>query len=236
MSSTASVIIVEDEGVVALDLKRRLERMGYSVAALASGGREAVEKARETGPDLVLMDISLGEDLDGIEAAEIIERRLHVPVVYLTAHSDAATLERAKATEPYGYVLKPFRDRELQVAIEMALYKHRAEMMLGESREWLAATLRSVGEAVIANDRNGAVSFMNPAAEKLTGWREEEAKGRHLNDVLHLLDGATREAQENPVGRVVSEGRPHPLPENTLLLPKGGDPVQIEDSFAPIQD
>ena len=150
MSSTASVIIVEDEGVVALDLKRRLERMGYSVAAQASGGREAVEKVRETAPDLVLMDISLGEDLDGIEAGEIIRGRLHVPVVYLTAHSDRATLERAKATEPQGYVLKPFRDRELQIAIEMALYKHKAEMIIWESREWLAATLRSVGEAVIA--------------------------------------------------------------------------------------
>src|SRR5205809_855581 len=141
MSSTASVIIVEDEGVVALDLKRRLERMGYSVAAQASGGREAVEKVRETAPDLVLMDISLGEDLDGIEAAE-----------------------------------------------------------------------------------------------KLTGWREEEAKGRPLGAVLRLLDGATREPQQNAVGRIVSEGRPHPLPENTLLLPRGGEPVPIEDSFAPIQD
>src|SRR5436309_436948 len=236
MSSTASVIIVEDEGVVALDLKRRLERMGYSVAAQASGGREAVEKVRETAPDLVLMDISLGEDLDGIEAGEIIRGRLHVPVVYLTAHSDRATLERAKATEPQGYVLKPFRDRELQIAIEMALYKHKAEMIIWESREWLAATLRSVGEAVIANDRNGAISFMNPAAEKLTGWREEEAKGRPLGDVLRLLDGATREPQQNAVGRIVSEGRPHPLPENTLLLPRGGEPVPIEDSFAPIQD
>ena len=97
--------------------------------------------------------------------------------------------ERAKATEPHGYVLKPFRDRELQIAIEMALYKHSAEMIIWESREWLAATLRSVGEAVIANDRNGAVSFMNAAAEKLTGWREEDAKGRPLSDVLRLLDG-----------------------------------------------
>ena len=234
--STASVIIVEDEGLVALDLKRRLERMGYSVTARASGGREAVEKARETAPDLVLMDIFLGEDPDGIEAAEIIRERLYVPVVYLTAHSDGATLERAKATGPLGYVLKPFRDRELQIAIEMALYKHRAEMMIWESREWLAATLRSVGDAVIANDRNGAVSFMNVAAEMLTGWREEEARGRPLSEVLHLVDGATRAAQENPVSRVLREGRPHSLPGNILLVPKEGDPLPIEDSFAPIID
>jgi len=234
--SPARVIIVEDEGLVALDLKRRLERMGYSVAAQASGGREAVEKAREAAPDLVLMDICLGEDLDGIAAAEIIRQRLQVPVVYLTAHSDAATLERAKVTEPHGYVLKPFRDRELQIAIEMALYKHKAEMMLGESREWLAATLRSVGDAVIANDTDGTIRFMNAAAERLTGWREQEAKGRPLSDILRLLDEATREARENPVRRILSEGRPHPLPQNTLLLPKRGEPVSIEDSFAPIRD
>src|SRR5207247_2380885 len=133
-------------------------------------------------------------------------------------------------------VLKPFRDRELQIAIEMALYKHKAEIMIGESREWLAAALRSVGEAVIASDRNGAIRFMNPAAEELTGWREQEAKGRPLSDVLRLLDGATREARENPVRRIVSVGGPHPLPENLLLLPKVGEPVAIEDSFAPIKD
>jgi DNA-binding NarL/FixJ family response regulator len=163
--------------------------MGYVVVAQAADGRQAVEEARRTTPDLVLMDIRLGHGPDGVEAADIVRRELELPVVFLTAHSDEATLNRAKVAEPFGYVLKPVRDRELHIAIEMALYKHEAEKVMRESREWFAAILRSVGNAVIANDKHGAISFMNVAAETLTGWREDEARGRPLAEVLRLLRG-----------------------------------------------
>jgi PAS domain S-box-containing protein len=221
------LLLVEDEALVALDLKRRLEGMGFQVAGQASTGEEAIQKALELQPDLVLMDIRLGGLVDGIEATEIIRRRIDVPVVYLTANSDEATLRRARVTEPHGFVLKPIRDRELRIAIEMALYRFKAEALMRESREWFAAMLDSVGDAVIANDRDGAVRYMNEAAEQLTGWKEEEAKGRPLDEVARMLNEATRTAR--------SAQAPRSRQERTVLVPREGAPLSIEGRFEPVR-
>ena len=125
--SNSQILVVEDEGIIAKDIKNTLGLLGYFVVAVASSGEEAIEKAIETHPDLVLMDIVLEGDMDGVEAAEQIRDRFDIPVVYLTAYSDDKTLQRAKITEPYGYILKPFQERELYTTIEMALYKHKIE-------------------------------------------------------------------------------------------------------------
>ncbi|MBU4259376.1 MAG: response regulator, partial [Desulfobacteraceae bacterium] len=122
--SDTRILVVEDEGIIAKDIKNILSFLGYSVIGIASSGEEAIEKAMEMHPDLVLMDIVLEGDMDGVKAAEHIRDRFDIPVVYLTAYSDDTTLQRAKITEPYGYILKPFQERELYTTIEMALYKH----------------------------------------------------------------------------------------------------------------
>ncbi len=121
------VLVVEDEYVVAKDVQDSLSSLGYAVPALASSGEDAIQKAEETRPDLVLMDIKLAGDMDGVEAADEIWHRFNIPVVYLTGNSDRSTLQRAKVTEPFGYVLKPFEDEELHAAIEMAFYRHKSE-------------------------------------------------------------------------------------------------------------
>jgi len=126
----AKILIVEDEGLIAMDMKKGLENVGYYVSAIVPSGKEAVEKAREIQPDLVLMDIKLSGDMDGIKAADIIRVSCDIPIIFLTAFLDEALLRRAKITEPYGYVLKPFDVRELHVTIEMALYKYKAEREL----------------------------------------------------------------------------------------------------------
>ena len=136
------VMVVEDEAIVAKDIQRQLTRFGYGVAALASSGEEAVEKAAQVHPDLVLMDIRLKGELDGIQATQEIRRQSDIPVVYLTAYADEQTAERAKATEPNGYLLKPFEGRELQMAIEIAVQRHRSGRDL---KEHLFATLRCRG-------------------------------------------------------------------------------------------
>jgi CheY-like chemotaxis protein len=128
-------MLVEDEIIVAADVKYRLENMGYDVLDIVDTGEEAISKAGEMRPDLILMDIVLKGDMDGIEAAQQIRELFDIPIIYLTAYSDKKTLERAKITEPFGYVLKPFEDREVQSAIEMALYKHETERKLKESEE-----------------------------------------------------------------------------------------------------
>ncbi|MBY0457756.1 MAG: response regulator, partial [Gemmataceae bacterium] len=175
-----SVLVVEDERIIAKGIQKRLAAMGYHVPDLAATGAEAVQKATALRPDLVLMDIRLEGDMDGTEAAARIRGQLDLPVVFLTANSDPDTLRRAKLTEPYGYVLKPYEDRDLQTAIEMALYKHRVDARLRENERWLAATLGSIGDGVIATDEHARVRLLNAVAERLTGWPAAEAHGSDL--------------------------------------------------------
>ena len=119
------IFIVEDESIVAMTLEDTLGQLGYEVAGTASNGKDAIEKIGETHPDLILMDIRIEGEMDGIETAEKVTALYNIPVVYLTAHADEKTLERAMTTQPHGYLLKPFRTRELYSTIEIALYKHR---------------------------------------------------------------------------------------------------------------
>lgn len=187
------VLIVEDEKIIALDLQRRLERFGYEVCDLASESAEAMEKARRKMPDIVLMDIMLAGDVDGIQTAIAIRRELAIPVVFLTAYADEKTLERAKKAEPFGYILKPFKERELYTTIDIALYKHGIDRKLRKQEQLFSAILHSVSDGIVATDVDAAVRYMNPVAEDITGVREEDAKGRPLAEVLSLLDSRTKE-------------------------------------------
>jgi CheY-like chemotaxis protein len=121
----AKILVVEDENIVALEIKKRLQKLGYIVPSVASTGEDAISKVEGILPDLVLMDIMLKGEIDGIDAAGEIRKRFNIPVVYLTAYSDEETLQRAKLTEPYGYILKPFEENDLRTTIEIALYKHQ---------------------------------------------------------------------------------------------------------------
>lgn len=121
------ILVVEDEHIVAMGIKKMLKNLGYTVTGVASSGKDAISKAESTFPDVVLMDIMLKGDMDGVEAAKEIRERFDVPVVYLTAYSDSKILERAKKTEPFGYIVKPFDEKDLHSSIEVALHKHRKE-------------------------------------------------------------------------------------------------------------
>ena len=167
--SPSQIMIAEDENIVAMDIQEALTKAHYSVSAVAGSGREALRKAEETKPDLVLMDIHLKGDMDGVQAAARIHGRFGIPIIYLTAYSDDATLQRATAAQPYGYLLKPFEKESLRTTIEMALFKHKMERDLKENQRWLSTILRSTGDAIIATDARGLVTFMNPVAESLTG-------------------------------------------------------------------
>ncbi len=234
--SKTTVLIVEDEAIVAADLAGRLQRLGYEVAGVAAKGEEAVELACRFRPCLVLMDIRLEGPMDGIEAAEAIRREHDAPVIYLTAHSDAATLARAKLTGPFGYILKPFEERDLATQIELALYKHQADRELREQREWLRVTLTSIGDAVLATDGAGRITFLNPVAESITGWKAADAAGRPVRDVFRIVNESDGQTLEDPVARVLAEGRTVALENHTALVAKDGRIVPIDDSAAPILD
>ena len=231
-----TVLIVEDEEIVAADLANKLGQLGYKVVGTAAEGEEAIEMACSLKPQVVLMDIRLHGPMDGIEAAEAVRRRYDVPVIYLTAHSDPATLERAKISEPFGYILKPFEERELATAIEMALYKHKSERHMREQRAWLRVTLTSIGDAVITCDTDGRVTFLNPVAEALTGWKSDDARELPIQRVFLLVNEDTHQPIEDPVALVLQEGRPSKLSNHTALVTRDGREVPVEDSAAPILD
>ena len=162
-------IMVEDEGIVAADIQSRLNTLGYEVVACTGSGEEAERLAAQSKPDLVLMDIKLKGQTDGILAAETIRANLDIPVVFLTAHADEATLQRAKVTAPIGYVLKPFDERELHTAVEIGLYRHAAEAKLKRLEARLEAVLSSIGDALGVTDKWGLITLINPAAAALVG-------------------------------------------------------------------
>jgi PAS domain S-box-containing protein len=234
MSEGTTVLIVEDEAIVAADLAGKLTRLGYGIVGTAETGEEAVALACSLAPGLVLMDIRLKGAVDGIEAAEMIRRRTDVPVVYLTAHSDAATLTRAKVTGPFGYILKPFEERELATTLEMALYKHRSDREMRDQREWLKVTLTSIGDGVATCDTEGRVTFLNPAAEALSGWTTDAARGRLIGEVFHLIDERSQGEIEDPVALVLRDREPKTLTNHIALISKDGRTIPVEDSAAPI--
>jgi len=172
-----NVLVVEDESIVAEDIRRTLIKLGYAVTGVASSGEMAIKKVEEHVPDLVMMDIVLKGGMDGIETAKQIRSRFNIPVVYLTAFSDEKILERAKITEPFGYIIKPFKERELKINVEIALYKHRAEERLKESKEFYEGVLEGIVNGVWVTDKNDTICYANKGTEILMGTNLEQIVG-----------------------------------------------------------
>jgi PAS domain S-box-containing protein len=168
-TSASKIMIVEDEVVITMRLQQRLASMGFDVTGVAYAGEEAVEKAKSLRPDLILMDIMIPGKLDGIAAAKIVKAELDIPVVFLTAFSEDKIIKRAKEAEPYGYILKPFQDREIKAAIEIALYKKKMEKALRESEKKFKDFLDNLGDAAYEVDTIGNITYANKVAETLTG-------------------------------------------------------------------
>ena len=182
------IIIVEDKSIVSHDIKRRLEVLGYEVPGIASSGEMAIELVREHTPDLVLMDIQLEGEMDGIEAASIIKKELDIPIIYLTAFSDEGTLERAKITEPYAYIVKPFEPRELQISIEIALYKHDMETALAENKDFLDMILKNTEEGIFVLNEDFEYVYINEASGRIMGHDPKDWIGKRAGSNVHPED------------------------------------------------
>jgi PAS domain S-box-containing protein len=220
---SAKILIVEDERIVAADLQGRLERIGYDVLDVISSGAEAVKYAIAHRPDLVLMDITLRGGMDGVAAAEEMRGQIDVTVVYLTAHSDEATLQRAKITDPFGYVLKPFDERELLKTIEMALYKSATDKRLREHQHWLSTTLQTIADAVVTTDTEGRIHLFNPVAERVTGWTTAEAEGRSIDEVCAYVNDEARQSS------LASD-------DAVVVLSRSGTRTHMQRIVTPIRD
>ncbi len=232
----ARVLVVEDEGIIAQDIRISLQELGYEVCSTVNTGEEAVRMAEAERPDLVLVDVVLKGPMDGIDAARLIHSRFKIPIIYLTAYADEKMLDRAKVTEPFGYLIKPFREKELHSTIEMALFRYGLRRRLREHQEWLSVMLNSIADAIIAADEKGLVKLMNPVAELLSGWSLAEAKGRTLEAVFDIGPDLAKTKPVTLMEEFAGAGGHTARGHHTVLRSKSGSLVDVEFNAAPIRD
>ncbi len=230
------ILIVEDDSDVVGYIEHLLKSLGYGVCAVVSSGEAAMQKAAEAHPDLALIDMMLAGDMDGIAVAQQMRARFNIPVVYLTAYVDQRLLQRAQIAEPFGYVLKPFAERRLHLNIEIALYRHEMERRVKESEQWFSTILRSIGDAVIATDENERVQFINSVAEDLTGWQQEEAFGKDLEEVFNVISEETDTPIQTHIMEALQSGIIVGLAEPNILAARDGKKTPIDYSAAPIRN
>lgn len=231
----AKILIVDDEVVVAEAIRRQLRSLGYLVVGIVATGVEAIQLAGEHKPDVIVMDIKLKGQMDGIEAARTIQSRYAIPVIYLTAFSDEETLERARPTLPLAYLIKPFVSSDLRAAVELALFRHRVSGMAEQRGRWLDTVVQSMGDAVVTVDRQCRITMLNPAAEDLTGWAQSDAIGKPVGDIVVLLDAKSRRPVVQPVA-LQPESKSTKPQRSFLLISRQGDEHQIGEMVTAIHD
>lgn len=227
--TTASVLIVEDEAVTALDLRELLEDAGHSVVAIAATASDALASLDSCRPDIALVDIQLADGSDGISVAEALNRQVGCPVIFLTAHGDSAIVARAELLAPAAYLLKPFNEREVTIAVRMALAKHASDLALRLSERRYATTVASLTDGVIVVDPDDQILLLNPAAAAIVGCPEGAARGRPLHTVLAL----------EPVSQPGEAEGTGPEPEETVrwqLRRPDGEAREIAYARAPLVD
>ncbi len=229
-----TILVVEDEAVAALDLQMKLNLMGYHVPKVASSSDGVTALLNVLRPDLALIDINLGAKPDGIDIGAKL-RDLHgVPVIYVTALTDDETLERARLTEPYGYLMKPVRDRELEIAVEIALSKHKIEQEKRDREFRSSSILKCLGSAVIAAGSDNRVNFINPAAEQLTGWNESLAIGTTISTVFNVR---VRQKAFGPWFQLSSDRYCQTkFYDETILISREGRELPVQSRFSLITD
>lgn len=227
------IVIVEDEGLIAADLESRLKKAGYSVPGTADSAEKALDVIEKTSPDLVLMDIRLKGNDDGIQVADLVREKLDIPVVYLTAYEDHGTLERAGRTQAFGYIKKPIATASLKGAIEIALSKHRYERDLREERDWAIASFAAVPYAVLVTDGFGRVTYINSQAEELAGWRVDKALGHPVTEVLRVFSRETGKPVEDLAPLAMLHGQTIPLPNGISMIGSQERIYTIEGNVAP---
>jgi len=231
----ANILIVEDEPIAAWSIREALEAAGHIIVNEVASGSQAILWASQHQPDVVLMDIRLSDETDGLEAAQTIANDYSIPIVFLTAHADDATIQRALETSPFGYVVKPFRRRELQASIDIAIRRYQREQRLITANSQLTTTLESIGDAVITVDLEGRVTFVNPTAEQLTRWLQIEALGQPIEVVLPLFDHQLRPVP-NPLRQALQSQQTQHLPDICLLKNRQGQFRYVGDSATVIRN
>lgn len=234
--SAASILIAEYENSVAQDLKLRLEALGYRVIDVASSGEEAIEKTETLRPNIVLMNTRLKGAIDSLQTGSHIRDNQDIPIVYMVDYGSQATIRRVGTTAPFGYIFRPFDEKQIFAIIETALIRHQLERKLEQSRQWLNTTLTSIGDGVIATDEQGLIRFINPNAMEYIGLHHTEAIGKSLDEVFHLVYEDSREPFDvldfhRRMPKVASH-----VGFDGLLISRNGNPLSVEAKITSIED
>ncbi len=232
----AKILIVEDERITAEDIKRSLEKVGYKVPAIVSTGEDAVKFSEKYKPDLILMDIVLDGNIDGIEAAEIIRTKFNIPVIYLTAYSDRSTVERAKTTnpsafilkEPFGFLHKPFEENELYTAIDILLSRKNEDKISKNCDNLIFTILKSVSDGVIVIDSEERIKFVNSSAEKLINCKEEFSREKKYYEIFNIPGLSIDVSHESNLEDIIKG--------DVILESKTNVKTMIEGRIIPIND
>jgi two-component system cell cycle sensor histidine kinase/response regulator CckA len=233
-SPAHSVLIVEDERLIAKDIQQTLQGMGYDAFAIAASAEEAMARVAERCPDLVLMDIRIEGKDDGIEAARLLNALHDIPVIFLSAHTDDATLERAKKVGPYAFLAKPVKPADLRGAIETSIYRLALDRQLRERERWFSTTLSSVADAVVTTDLMGKVTYLNPAAEGLLGITTVEALGRPIEEVMRFAGPLPDVPDKTPLNATLRLAKPLRVDNAWLINLSTGTHASISDTSSPV--
>ena len=234
--SAIDILIVEDDPLLAQELREQLEELGYRVRDIARSGEEAIEKTKTLFPHIVLMNMRRTGLVDGLQTGSHIRSNYDTPVIYMTDYGSQTIIRRAGATGPFGYIFRPLDKKQIFATIEIAVIRHQLESQLKQSRQWLNTTLTSIGDGVIATDEQGFVRFINPAAMEQTQWDHTQAVGKLLPEVFSLVDENSLQSIDIPDHHTKSAPEPSKNGFEGLLIPKSGAPVPVEVNITSIED
>ncbi|MCC6383807.1 MAG: response regulator [Bacteroidia bacterium] len=236
MPTIPTILVVEDESIVAKDIQNTLIRLGYHVPATASSAVTAFDKLEEFKPDLVFLDIKLKGNVDGIQIAERIKTEYDIPVIFLTSFVDKNTLDRAKVTEPYAYLVKPYNEPDLQSAVEMALYKAKKDKEMKLDRNLYAKALGHLSEAVIITDKEGKIIFINQKAENILGYGSDSANGKLLASILTVESQKFIFRDPEDYAKLILKAQDISIENASLIVLNTGNSFKALFSSSPVKD
>ncbi len=230
------ILVAEDDNNIAVQLKYHLEKNGYSIIAVVPRGEEVMQQLATNCPDLILLDIQLAGRMNGLDVADTILSKYDIPIIYLTSQTDKATLDRAKSTLSFGYLIKPVNPTELYFSIEMAVYQHQLARALQYNLNWLMTTLNSVGEGVISTNCAEEITFINPFAERQLGISQSDVLGQHLEKLFKLNGNDTDKVIPHPVQLAINEGQSLNFDNCQIFSKSNGSKLPVDCTISPLID
>ncbi len=226
-----NIVIVEDDPILCDLLRIRLTKMGHSVAGMYATGEDAIQAISKTPPNLIIMDVTLVGKMDGIETAQNIQINNPIPIVFLTGSSDPQTFERAKSTENSEYIIKPFSDSDLYIAIEMATHKFCLQRKTINKQKLFENIFKFAGIGIIITDSDGTIVIANTAAKSVTGFHLNSSTKTHFSEMVNITDEKGHKF-ENPVDAIKADLITRDLPEHTILVAADGTKMHIRGTVS----